>query len=187
MTIVNTRKDFLIACECILRNGNYPYRPIAFEIGVYQGDFSQLILDFIRPVRLVLVDPFTEGEKYYADGTNTAYSTQEDFIKVVSRFKELITLNRIYIWKDYSYNIKMLITSNIDFIYHDASHLYEDLKRDLNEWLPKMKDGAMIAGHDYGNELFPGVKQAVDEFCNEQDFEMIIFNQDGGDYALMKK
>lgn len=54
-----------------------------------------------------------------------------------------------------------------DFVYIDADHTYEMVKRDIEIWLPLIKKGGMIGGHDYG---FPdevvrwgGVQKAVDE------------------------
>lgn len=189
MITVNDRKSFLIACEEHLRY-KHPYRPICFEIGVYRGDFSKLIIDFIKPVGLMLVDPFRVSNSTYGEQLvylPVAYSTDEDYKYVYKRFENKIRLNRVYIWKDFSYNVVHKIAPNLDFVYHDASHLYEDLKKDLVDWLPKMETKGLVAGHDYGNELFPGVKQAVDEFCTEHNFEMIIYNENGGDYALRRK
>lgn len=189
MITVKSREEFLITAERFLNYKN-PYRPICFEIGVLYGDFSQKIIDLIKPVALMLVDPFNISKECYDKGLDylpTAYSNQENFVRVSNRFKYLMSLNRVYIWRDYSYNIVNRISNNLDFVYHDASHLYKDLKRDLNDWLPKMEKQGLVAGHDYGNELFPGVKQAVDEFCKEHNFEMIILNENGGDYALRRK
>lgn len=189
MIKVNDRVGFLIACEKHLNYKN-PYRPIAFEIGVFNGDFSELIIAFIKPVALMLVDPFNISQECYDKGLNylpTAYSNQENFVNVTKRFAYQIHLNLVYVWRDYSYNIIKRIAPNIDFVYHDASHLYEDLKRDLKDWLPKMEKYGLVCGHDYGNDIFPGVKQAVDEFCKEHGYEMILFNENGGDYALKRK
>lgn len=58
---------------------------------------------------------------------------------------------------------------SLDFIFIDASHEYEDVKKDIKAWLPKVKPGGVIAGHDYyveGYDYFPGVKQAVNESLN---------------------
>jgi hypothetical protein len=55
---------------------------------------------------------------------------------------------------------------SLDFVFLDASHEYEDIKSDIQNWLPKVKPGGIIAGHDYyvdGYDWFPGVKQAVNE------------------------
>lgn len=46
------------------------------------------------------------------------------------------------------------------FVFIDASHDYYSVKRDIVSWLPKVKDGGVLAGHDYEG-AFPGVKHAV--------------------------
>ena len=56
--------------------------------------------------------------------------------------------------------------SSLDFVFIDGSHEYEDVKEDIKAWLPKVKPGGILAGHDYyieGTDWFPGVKQAVNE------------------------
>lgn len=55
---------------------------------------------------------------------------------------------------------------SLDFVFIDASHEYEDVKSDIKRWLPKIKPGGILAGHDYyvdEYDWFPGVKQAVNE------------------------
>lgn len=55
---------------------------------------------------------------------------------------------------------------SLDFVFIDASHEYQDVKNDIAAWLPKVKIGGVLAGHDYyvdGHDWFPGVKQAVNE------------------------
>ena len=62
--------------------------------------------------------------------------------------------------------------NSLDFVFLDASHEYEDVKNDIEVWLPKVKSGGILAGHDYYNEgtdWFPGVKQAVNEILNKFD------------------
>lgn len=61
---------------------------------------------------------------------------------------------------------------SLDFVFIDASHEYEDVKADILAWLPKVKVGGILAGHDYyvtGTDWHPGVKRAVNEILN--DFE----------------
>lgn len=49
---------------------------------------------------------------------------------------------------------------SLDFVFIDADHSYEAVKRDLLAWLPKVRPGGIIGGHDYPR---PGVKKAVAE------------------------
>lgn len=48
-----------------------------------------------------------------------------------------------------------------DFVYIDAGHTYEAVIKDIKAWLPKVRDGGIISGHDYydkgDNEVFRAV------------------------------
>jgi len=48
-------------------------------------------------------------------------------------------------------------------VFVDASHLYEDVKRDFQNWLPKVVTGGVFAAHDYGDPVRPGPTRAWDE------------------------
>ncbi len=37
----------------------------------------------------------------------------------------------------------------VDFVFIDANHTYDFVRRDVLAWLPKVKPGGIIAGHDY--------------------------------------
>lgn len=55
-----------------------------------------------------------------------------------------------------------------DLAFIDASHFYEDVKRDINIWLPKVRAGGMLCGHDYGDgRKCRGVKRAVNELFGD--------------------
>jgi len=67
------------------------------------------------------------------------------------------------------------IPNNIDLVYIDADHSYESVKADISTWLPKVRKGGIICGHDYTRQ-WPGVIQAVDETFDKKDlhFELDI-------------
>ncbi|GAF72188.1 unnamed protein product [marine sediment metagenome] len=50
-----------------------------------------------------------------------------------------------------------------DLVFLDADHHYDDVLRNIQEWLPKVRKDGVLSGHDYG-ERFEGVKRAVDEY-----------------------
>jgi cephalosporin hydroxylase len=49
------------------------------------------------------------------------------------------------------------------FVFLDALHDYESVKADIAAWLPLVRPGGVIAGHDYSPTDWPGVVQAVQE------------------------
>ena len=72
--------------------------------------------------------------------------------------------------KALSYNAPDMYEDNsIDFVFIDASHDYESVKKDIVAWYPKVKQNGIISGHDYFNE-WCGVKKAVDETFNNVQF-----------------
>lgn len=42
--------------------------------------------------------------------------------------------------------------NSLDFVFIDGSHEYEDVKDDIAFWLPKVKIGGILAGHDYHHQ-----------------------------------
>ncbi len=179
MITVQTRDRFLQEIR------KYLSEPcVCVELGVLDGDFSELLLKYLQPRLLMLVDPFEEGGTKYESGLSSAYSGDNNYQKVQERFKNN---SLVVIQKDYSYNTVKLIEDNtVDVVYHDASHLYDDIKKDLNEWMPKVKKNGFITGHDMIDIAGFGVIRAVNEFIKEHSFELIIFNENGGDWALRK-
>jgi hypothetical protein len=61
--------------------------------------------------------------------------------------------------------------SYFDMVYLDANHEYEDVYADIGYWLPKVRDGGLLGGHDYGGHRWAGVKEAVDKFFWEKNIE----------------
>jgi hypothetical protein len=51
---------------------------------------------------------------------------------------------------------------SVDLVFIDANHSYESVKNDIDLWLPKVKKGGVLSGHDYSIRFF-GVIQAVNE------------------------
>lgn len=53
---------------------------------------------------------------------------------------------------------------SLDFVFIDGDHSYESVRDDISAWLPKVKSGGLLAGHDYN--LAP-VRKAVVERLGE--------------------
>jgi len=55
-------------------------------------------------------------------------------------------------------------TEPIDVLLVDADHTYASVMADLEAWAPHVKPDGVMCGDDYDNPMYPGVKQAWDEF-----------------------
>lgn len=183
MITVNSREDYLKELSKLL-----PDNSVVVEIGVYRGDFSSQILDELNPAALFLIDPYSKGDSFYDNGLNTAYSIESDLKYILERFEKEIKSGQVLPIKGFSYDVVNGFPDNyFDTVYIDASHLHPDVKRDLNDWLPKLKESGVISGHDYINIGGFGVIEAVDEFMKEQNLQMALFNENGGDWAIVIK
>lgn len=191
MKIVNSREEYLNELRNLL-----PEKPICVELGVETGDFSKMILKNLNPQKLYLVDPWETGfdkndAQTYGQVLNnlpTAYSTEKQYQNILKDLYHQIKTNQVIVRPDFSYNVVNDFRENyFDFIYIDSCHLYNAVKSDLNSFLPKLKKGAIMAGHDYFEYDNFGVIKAVDEFIKDYDFEMIILNNSGYDWALKQK
>lgn len=50
----------------------------------------------------------------------------------------------------------------VDFVFIDADHRYHAVRRDVLAWLPKVRLGGMLAGHDW-DEVKPAVLSVIPE------------------------
>jgi len=79
--------------------------------------------------------------------------------------------------KGYSKDIAPMIEDgSLDLVFIDGDHSYEGVRLDIDLWLPKVREGGVISGHDYNNtnkygDAFKGVDKAVHETF-DKDFKI---------------
>lgn len=122
------------------------------ELGTYKGaSLSCLVVEAINSGKtfdIVGIDACPEG-----------WGVKEGFEK---NMKPLEGNFRTMFGGDSFDRAKEFEDESIDFLFIDANHTYEFVKKDIAAYLPKMKKGSIISGHDY-NDCHPGVIQAVNE------------------------
>ena len=130
------------------------------EVGCWKGRSTKVLLESCKGT-VHAVDHFNGSPK---DATGVVASLRgnvyEEFMKNVGGYSNLT------VHKGSSVDVaKGLNGEMFDMVFIDASHEYEDVKADIEAWLPKCKK--FIAGHDY-YDGHPGVKKAVDEFAKNR-------------------
>jgi len=146
--------------------------PIGAEIGVYQGNLSRLLLKNIPGLTLYMIDSWANDTYKDNPKLHKIYDLRahENYLKAL-KIHNLYS-NKTIIMRAYSIQAANIFhPETFDFVFIDANHTYEDLKIDTNIWLPKVKKGGYICGHDYGNKDWPGVKQAVDEIFPDAEID----------------
>jgi hypothetical protein len=83
--------------------------------------------------------------------------TFEDFLKNVEPLKDIITP-----LKGLSLEIAKEFKHPIDILFIDGDHSYENVRSDIEVWLPKLKTKGILILHDYG--WAEGVKRMVEEY-----------------------
>ncbi|WP_425236744.1 class I SAM-dependent methyltransferase [Ulvibacterium sp.] len=146
-----------------------PQNGTVAELGVDEGDFSNSILSINKPKKLHLVDFW--GSKRY---------NQDKRKKVESRFQKNIEDKTVEINIGLSTTVVDNFKDNyFDWVYIDTSHSYKTTINELELYSKKVKEGGVIAGHDYiiGNWdglVRYGVIEAVYEFCVKFNWEIIF-------------
>ena len=140
------------------------------EIGVWRGQsVCYAAVEIINKNKNITIDAIDtwEGspeENLHIKDPHLQGTLYDIFLANIEPVKHIITPVRI----DSVKAAARYEDKSIDFVFIDGSHLYESVKADIEAWLPKVKVGGYIGGHDYGNQNEPtnGVQRAVDERFN---------------------
>jgi glycosyltransferase involved in cell wall biosynthesis len=135
------------------------------EIGSFIGESTVIFAQHFKHV--IAIDPFLPG---YDNEDPTSHldfnSVFEDFQETVLEYKDKITV--IKMKSDEAIN---LIEKKYDFIYIDGLHTYDGVISDIINYLPFVKPGGFIGGHDYTENVprLVGVYDAVNEMFGKPD------------------
>lgn len=140
---------------------------IFVEVGTWKGMSACFmaveIINSKKNIRFDCVDTWQIVETSKDIDANLYDNLYETFLNNISPVRNIINVNRSISW-DAANHYK---NESLDFVFIDAGHEYENVKKDLESWYPKVKsNGGIIAGHDYHNNGICKVKSAVDDFFN---------------------
>jgi len=127
------------------------------EIGSYAGESTTMFGNNFNKV--ISIDPFlndydlsdiTCHYMYLTDVYNTFLNNIESYDNIV------------HIRKTSDEAVFEIPNDFVDFVYIDGLHTYEQVKKDIANYLPKIKNGGFIGGHDYHSN-HQGVMDAINE------------------------
>jgi predicted O-methyltransferase YrrM len=123
------------------------------EIGSYLGESTLIFADHFKEV--ITIDPFLENYDPNDETCKHAPLSEvhKQFLKNIEPYKNIKHIRKTS--DDAVVDIKDQI---FDFIYIDGLHTYNQVKKDIANYSPYVKDGGFIGGHDY----HPNFKEVVD-------------------------
>jgi len=183
--------NFLIREEFPIFLNNCGLMGTGAEIGVQNGLYSKILLDNWKGSCLFSIDAWKHFPKDdYIDKANCEDEQHLDLYADTTlklrKFGE-----RSIIWRMTSEEAaKIMPDKTLDFCYIDADHSYDGVIQDLELWIPKIKSGGIICGHDFitdgeyydekGNLVGVfGVEKAVLEYSEKNNWKLHITAENG--------
>ena len=150
-----------LAAECLTK----PFMAIA-EIGVYAGESTRIFLETGNVSTMWAVD-FWKDNYNLKDAWGVMYPMRDVRAAYFDNIAEFAHI--VYTLVMPSKQASMLAPDRgFDFVYIDANHDKGPFTEDVLAWRPKVREGGILAGHDYQGS-WPGVIEVVDELLGGPD------------------
>lgn len=124
------------------------------EIGVRKGDYSKTLCEKIPNLKMYCIDPYIpyRGRKPDQEKMDVLFEYAQ---------KNLSDFNVEFIRKTSMDAVKDFEDESLDFVYIDAMHEFDPVMMDIINWVPKVRIGGIVSGHDYIESYDCGVINAV--------------------------
>jgi predicted O-methyltransferase YrrM len=109
---------------------------VVVELGCYEGKTTAALAKNCSG-EVFAVDPFFKGRLGLCYGE-----------MIARKHCQRNGLRNVRFISDFSYKAAANFDIKIDFLFIDADHSYEAIRRDWDDWFPKVKNGGFIALHD---------------------------------------
>ncbi len=136
------------------------------EVGVAYGNHSDVILSTTKVEKLAGIDPYGNYEKYKHD-SQCFDQPRQDVLHNLVKQRLSYYGDRFTLMRGFSDQIvETFDDETLDFVYIDGNHSQEFVKKDIKMWWSKVRQGGVLAGHDYMHSNFPYVTHEVDSHAH---------------------
>lgn len=124
------------------------------EVGCWTGHSTSILAQRAKDIKktVIVVDNFKGNE-----GTPLQEFAKDNAVFNIfsNNMKELGLFNSIeLIYKDSDKAHGAIENNSVSLLFVDAGHTYKQVKNDLINYIPKVKDGGIICGHDYESDTY---------------------------------
>jgi len=153
-------------CGAIKQHLGNKEDPNIVEIGSYCGESTLIINSCFTNATINSVDPYVS---YREDNSTYDLDNQAQELKEAEKVFDSICKRFPNIKKNKAHSLEFVNSvpnNSLDFVYIDGDHSYAAVKKDIVAWIPKVKIGGVICGHDI---TWQTVRKAlVEVFCGQQ-------------------
>jgi hypothetical protein len=148
------------------------------EIGVWKGKWSARLCVDNPNLDMLCVDLWG-AYATYQDSRNSADVLDQSYAEAVERLSHYRCMIRRQPSVDAAASVP---DGSLDFVYIDANHGEAFVRADLEAWVPKVRSGGIVSGHDYlyrAGRPHIQVKAAVDRYVKEHAISpLFVFAKD---------
>lgn len=141
---------------------------VVCEVGCWQGELTVKYGPLVKEHEgYILLADWFKGNINSGPGPHQYNTTEQDNIydNLFNNLEQYDLKKHTYLFKGKSWEMaKHIFDNSIDICLIDASHIYSDVKKDIKAFLPKVKKGGFICGHDYDKH----VEDRVGKFTQEE-------------------
>ena len=83
--------------------------------------------------------------------------------------------------------LKEINVDKFDYVFLDGGHKYETVKNDLENLIQIVDNKGTILCDDYNLSYAPGIKKAINEYINNNNFNLNILNDRFAEICIKKK
>ena len=117
---------------------------------------------FSNPLKTIYFRYIIRSEPYKLESVNKLLSKFEKNVKIIKG-----NSNKV---------LKEINLNEIDYVFLDGGHKYETVKNDLENLAQIVNNGGIIFCDDYNLSYAPGIKKAIDEYINTNNYNIKILN-----------
>ena len=136
------------------------------EVGSWKGKSTAYlgveVINSGKDIRVYAVDTWLGSPNEDVHQNDPAVKQGQLYDLFVDNMAPINKSKQVVIWlrSDSVEASKDFGNGSIDCVFIDASHDYDNVKKDITAYLPKVKSGGILAGHDWS---WHGVRKAVQE------------------------
>jgi len=161
------------AAEFVKSKYSFPLR--VAEVGVEKGLNACEMLSHMNIGKLYLIDHYLPYSDYL--GGLCPQNIQDEVYCTMFNHIERYLDKTVLITRTSEIASKLFADEFFDFVYIDGNHNYESVKQDMSIWLPKVKKGGVLGGHDFDSRgvTRQDVTEAVKDFTKENNLKYTVF------------